>query len=1184
MYLKRIELKGFKSFPEKTEIVFNKGITSIVGPNGSGKSNISDAVRWVLGEQSIKSLRGDKLEDVIFAGSEKKKAMNYCEVALTVDNSDSKINIEFTEVTIKRRAYRNGESEFFLNGKSCRLRDIRELFLDTGIGKDSYSIIEQGKVDEILSNNPDARRRVFDEACGISKFRYRRAEAERNLKHTSENLDRINDIFIEIEKQIEPLKIQKEKAEKYAEISERVKKLEVNSFLREIIKLENDAKEVEVLLNETSKIIEEVEAEIEKAEKESVRLNEDVEMADIEISKDAEYISSLREMIGQKDSEINLLFEKSKNIEANIERNKSDIEKYNQNIEKNKNDIKELEMNRIQKNEALDKIEENIKSKEIKNDGSKENIDFMEKRIEEIKDETISLMNKNREFSNKMSVLEANKENMNLRWRNIDTETEELTKEKNKSDSIIKAANNEINLIAKNISSLIDDIKEIKSKTLDCESENKRINSEIIDKKYEINEYASKKKAYVDMENQYEGFKRGVKEVLKNKSLKGIDGAVVQVVRVSEKYEKAIESSLGSAMQNIITEDENAAKKAIEYLKKTERGIVTFLPLNVVKSSLIDLKRIKSAIKPLGIASDMLDYDEKYRNVIESILGKTLIIENIDDAIQFAKDTNYKFKLVTLDGEIFKPGGSMTGGVVKGSGNILSRKRYIEEYTDKIKEISLSIEESEKSLSDNEINETKLKNKLSDKENTLKEEEKNLILKKSELSKSEDDYKRANDGIEKLERERESIGSNIEYTISKVNDINLSIKETGESIEALNKENKELSQKLYDNRKEYDSYRKESEELNLEFVKLTKEIEAIDSDINRMKYENKNISEDIEKITKQIDRDKESIENIEKISDEEKDEKGKIMVTLSKASKKADDRKENREDLKLKYENTNLEIKKKERVRGEKREEYFKISSRLDRMKSGKDGYLNRLFEQYEMTFVQASDIRDDSLEITKKEIETLKRNIKALGNVNMDSIEEYKVTKERYDLYSEQKQDMEESMGRIRSLITELEENMKSEFRKKFGEISKNFKEVYKKLFGGGKGELSIENPDDILESDIVITAQPPGKKMKNINLLSGGEKALTAISILFAIIISRPTPFCILDEIEAPLDDVNVYRFGEFLKELSGDTQFIAVTHRRGTMEASEYIYGVTMQERAVSKVISVKLNEAEKFAEIK
>lgn len=1183
MYLKELELKGFKSFPEKTNIVFKNGITAIVGPNGSGKSNISDAVRWVLGEQSIKSLRGDKLEDVIFAGSDKKKPMNYCEVSLTIDNTSGEIDLEFTEITIKRRAYRSGESQFFLNGKACRLKDIKELFLDTGIGKDSYSIIEQGKVDEILSNNPLVRRKVFDEACGISKYRYKKQEAEKNLKNTSENLERINDIYIEIEKQINPLKKQKEKAEKYIEVSSRLKKLEINNFLREINRIDSENKDTKKLLDENEDKIKKELDKNNKLEEEYNNFKVEIEVLEENIEKEKEYISSLKEVLSKKESEIDIIKEKNKNKNKDIERKREEIKNLNTLSEENEDKIK----NNSQKIEVLsiekEKLEKSLEEKDLNNKEQKEKLEKAEKKIDTLKDDIINLLNEKQSISNNISTLEANRDNMNQRWQSIDEIISENEKNIRNTSKDIDLEIKELENIDSKFTEINNKILEIKDRIDTVSKEASLLEKDIVDDKYELNNLESKKNIYVDMENQYDGFNRGVKEILKNKNLKGIDGAVAQIITVSEKYEKAIEASLAAAVQNIITENENSAKEAIEFLKKNDAGRVTFLPLNVVKSNLINLKDIKSDIKPLGIASELLEYDEKYRNIIESLLGKTVVIENIDDAIKFAKDTDYKIKIATLDGEILKPGGSITGGSIKNNGKLLSRKRLINEYSNQINDISKKIDEEELKLSNLKEEKTSLyenRDKCINDKNSI---EKTILLKKTEAKKLQEKVEEYKSNIEKLEREKESISSNMEYTISKLTTTIGEIEKIDEKVTEFRKEVENSNKNLENNKVNYDKNKNEFNKLNIELVNLNNELKTLNIDAERISNENNNTDRKINITKEEIERDLHEIEIfVEKIKTEEL-EIANIQKDIQKVIKILEDKKYKRSGFKNSIDEKEKERKLNERILSELREESFKIASKLERFKNNRENYLSKMFEQYSMTFVQASEIRNDELIISKKEMESLKREIKTMGSVNLDSIEEYKEKKERYDFYSTQKSDLEESISGINKLIKELEHNMKVEFIEQFDKISNNFKEVYTKLFGGGTGELSLADKENILESDISITAQPPGKKMKNINLLSGGEKALTAICILFAIIISRPTPFCILDEIEAPLDDINVYRFGEFLKELSSETQFIAVTHRRGTMEAAEYIYGVTMQKRAISKIISLKLKEAEEFAGI-
>lgn len=1181
MYLKRLELKGFKSFPNKTDIIFKEGVTAIVGPNGSGKSNVSDAVRWVLGEQSIKSLRGDKLEDVIFAGSDNQKPMNFCEVALTIDNSDGKLNIDYSEVTIKRRAYRNGESQFYLNNKSCRLKDIKEILLDTGIGKDGYSIIEQGKVDEILSNNPINRRKVFDEACGISKYRYKKTESERNLRNTKENLDRINDIYVEIENQIKPLYNQQVKARKYLDLSEKLKKIEVNNYIREIQRIEKQLSEInsqyDVLGQELKNIDEEKIAFEESSKEVSIQIEE----IDKAIEKSTEYINSIRSVIDKKDYEINLLNQRKDNSSTKIKRNMEEVENINKSFVYNKENLEKINKEKEEKEKSINEFKNQISIFIEKNEANKNKIEELNDKIENLKDEIINLLNEKQDVSNKLSTLNANKENINQRNENINLEISEINEKLKSKEELLEEIQNKINSKKEKIEDFKKKVNSYYENLRKLKEDNHNLNVKIQNNNYALKEYSSKLNVYIDMENHYEGFNRGVKEVLKNKNLKGIYGALGQVVTVPQKYEKAIEAALGAYMQNIITSDENSAKAAINYLKHNKIGRVTFLPMNIIKSKKIN--NIQARTNFIGIASDLISYEEKYRDILENILGRTVVIDNIDEGIKFARETGHKYKVVTLEGEILNPGGSLTGGSLKSSGNILSRKRLINEFNEKIKatkEENTSIQEKLVSMEKEIIS---CKENIQHYEEEIKNLDKELIFSNSSYSRYEEEINSFLSSIKKLESEKESLGSNLSYTLQKkevlesqIKDIDDKHKNNKETIETLSKElNKESE--IYENEKS------KFDNINIQLTKDKEILKSFNADMERIKEYLNQLNNKKLLIEKENNEEENEIKDIdEKIIIEDR-EKENLKTQLNENNKSLGNKKIVRENLKQKLDDNNLKLKNIDKQFIELREAIFKVESRIEKLESNKESNNFKLFEDYNLTYLQAVELRDDDIEINKKILDSLKKEIRSLGNVNIDSIEEYKETKERYDFYSEQKEDLQKSIEAIEEIIAELEEHMKIQFKEEFDKINENFKYVYNRLFGGGEGNLTILDEENILESDIEITAKPPGKKMKNLSLLSGGEKALTAISILFSILLAKPTPFCILDEIEAPLDDSNIARFGTFLKELTSRTQFIAVTHRRGTMEAADYIYGVTMEQRAISKVIALSLNEAEEMTDI-
>lgn len=1180
MYLKRLELKGFKSFPNKTEIIFEKGITSVVGPNGSGKSNVLDAIRWVLGEQSIKSLRGDKLEDVIFIGSDNKKPMNYCEVSLIIDNSENIINIDYSEISIKRRAYRSGESEFYINNKPCRLKDVKELLLDTGIGREGYSIIEQGKIDEILGNNVNNRRKVFDEACGISKYRYKKQEGEKNLKNTKENLERINDIFYEIENQLKPLEIQKEKSLKYIKLTDELKVLQVNSYIREIETLDVELKEI----NNHSKILSEQLLDLEKTKKsqetELVDIEKKLSGLEIKITESNESIHQIQVSIDKKIAELNLIDEKINNIQINKQRNEKELS--------------ELKSKKLQREDALriliednDKLFSNLenlnKSKEsIQGSTDKGMIELnsIEEKIENFKNDTINLLDEKNNKNIRLSSLNTSVENIQSRKievrQNIDGISLQIEEKKSQLQTNLEIEKENKDIVQNLRVNKNEEINSLNSSI----SNLKNIESNINNKKLKINEYKSKLNVYLDMENRYEGFYKGVKEVLKNKKLPGIKGAVAEVIKVDKEYEVAIEVAMGSSLQNVITKDEYSAKQAISYLKQGNLGRVTFLPMNIIKSRKVNIQEIPKIDGLLGIASDIVTFKDEFKNIIENILGRTILVDDIDCAIKLGKMTNYKYRIVTLKGDVFNAGGSLTGGSVKSVNNLLSRKRIIEEFKENIEKEKIETQ----NLLENKVNTEKqlqaTRNNIGKLEVSIQEKEKIIFKINSDISNIKDDINSTEHTKVKLEKEELGFNDNLSYTNELINKLNKEIKEIDIKTSQIEQTIEEIDIKKQEYKQQYESDIKILNEVQLEIAKFTQVYENNQNQIQIFKNYINDLKNNIDIKEKEIKTGELEQQNVSEKKILIKVEKEELNEQMIDINKKYEDYKNDKLNIlkELKYKKEDFKTKEENYIH--LKESMYKIESKIDKLELSQDNYFNKLWEDYELTFKDATPLKNNELKIDKKNIENLKNQIKRIGNVNLDSIEEYKEIKERHDFYEEQKKDLEKSIESIEKLIVDLEANMRSEFSVNFEKINEYYMVIYKKLFGGGYGELKIVDTSNILQSDIEIVAQPPGKKLKNINLLSGGEKALTAIAILFSIISTRPTPFCVLDEIEAPLDDANIYRYGEFLKGLAKDTQFIAITHRRGTMQVSDYIYGITMEQKAISKVISLKLEQAEEL----
>lgn len=1180
MYLKRLELQGFKSFADKTILEFKPGITSVIGPNGSGKSNISDSIRWVLGEQSIKSLRGAKSEDIIFAGTQNRKSLGFAEASIVIDNSDGKLPIEYSEVTVTRKIYRSGETGYYINKVPCRLKDILELFMDTGIGKDGYSIIGQGKIDEILSNKSEDRRHIFEEAAGIVKYRVRKAESEKKLEQTKLNLLRINDIISEIESNIDPLKMQAEKAKQFLDLREELKNIEVGLFLYNIEsykeKLEQIVKDIEIMENHKQE-------EVEKQEK--LQKNKD----DLKIA-----IDNLTSKIEEVQ---NLGFESSNKIEkinSEISISKERIINNNQNEERIKNEIKECE-------ERIEELEEEKKQKVEKKDSLFSNKEKFEKELDEKQEELKKIMEKmstkeleiegkkqllekytdeKYEKSSNINAQDVNYQNIQKRQNNLKLEISEVISELDGQRDTKQELSSKFFEIENKRSKLVNEIEEVSKQKQKCEN---KINEFDISINKIVDEMRMKKSRLnflIETEKEKEGYVKSVKSILiacdRDLNLKkGMHGVLANLISVDKKYETAIEMCLGASLQNIVTENEQDAKKLVEYLRKNNLGRASFLPITTVKGKKID--KIKSKTNGvIGIASDLINTDKKYRQIVESLLGRTVIVDNMDTAINLAKQNSYSFRIVTLKGDVINPSGAIQGGSVQTKTvNILGRSKEIEELKNNIN----LLDEKVKALQEDKVKYQESVSSVIEKakefEKSLQEidityatEKQKILAIEEKIESSQIRLSKLKQESKKNEEQKIEIQNNKEEEKRRIEEIELEVQKLNEVIQEFASLNK-------DNQKYVDDLNFDITNLKISVSSFDESGTSIDEMILRINQDIENNKKSIENKNNELnvknEENKELNNKITELNNEVIEIKNLVANSSTKVEELKASRLKNNEEL-AKIEK---DISSQFDVIEDLKEHCVKIDVKKTKLEQDLEQVINTLWEEYEITPNNAGDYKKpDNVLTTQKQVNTLRNNIKDLGSINIDAIEEYKKTKERYDFMCEQRLDLDVTAGKLRKIIYDMTETMKNQFSEKFKQINKNFSEVFVELFGGGKAELILNDEDNILECGIDIKVQPPGKKLQNMMLLSGGEKAFTAIALLFAILKINPAPFCILDEIEAALDDVNVYRYAEYLKKFSNDTQFLVITHRKGTMEAADTVYGITMEENGISKLLSMKL----------
>ena len=1182
MYLKSIEVNGFKSFANKIVFKFNHGITCIVGPNGSGKSNVADAVRWVLGEQSAKSLRGSKMEDVIFSGTQLRKPQGSAYVAITLDNSDHSLPIDYNEVTVARRVYRSGESEYLINGTVSRLKDVYSLFFDTGIGKEGYSIIGQGQIEKILNGKPEERRELFDEAAGIVKFKKNKAAAEKSLEAERDNLSRVNDILKELEKQVGPLKEQSETARKYLAFKNELKNLDVNAFLLEIEKirtaLEDDQKRLQIVNDD----IEVNKQDYEQTKEEYEQIENTIEQLNSIIDSSKNEIHENKLAKERAEGEINVINQQIITLKMNDKNIHEQIDRINSQIEAGERELSEYTSQKGNLDTSTSDVEAALEEARRKSSDMAKYIDECQQEIENCKADIIEYMHESGTLQAKVGRYDAMLENINFRKTQLNQRLLQFKSDDAGDKKELESLEGQLEELEANVKVILAGLDQATDQLNDNQNRNKTNRELIHNTNEKLSATKSKMEALRNITERYDGYGNSIRRVMEQKQWNpGIIGVVADIITVKQEYEVAVETALGGSIQNIVTEDDATAKRMISYLKTNRLGRATFLPLN----SITDRGSVRSDVLKekgvIGVASDLVEVDPKFNTLAKNLLGKILVVDNIDNAIAVARKNNQSLRLVTIEGELINPGGSMTGGAFRNSSNLLGRKRELDELKEQIDNLkstaakAASLDEKLKAQRD------QLRTDI-DKFNA---ELQQAYLRKNTLTMSIDQVK------EKL-AESEKVLVSIDKEISELNNQISEINNNKNSLADNNKKHEQMRIEAEARIDELESHSQENKdklaeanakvsELMIEFNSIKQRDDFIVENIRRIEIDLDKYREELESFTSRVESSFAEITELEdKITSIKSDIESKTIHISDNESKVAEFS-EKREELQLSHKEFFAKREElSEKIAGLEKDSY-KLTSIIEKNSEKSDELSSYMWEEYEITYSTAKEMRDENLPelpALKKEIAAVKAKIKSLGDVNVNAIDDYKEVSERYEFLKGQHDDIVSAETNLVNIISELEKSMQEQFAEKFKEIQVMFDKVFKELFGGGRGALELVDTEDLLETGIRIIAQPPGKKLQNMMQLSGGEKSLTAIALLFAIQSLKPSPFCLLDEIEAALDDSNVRRFAKYLNRLTKDTQFIVISHRKGTMEAADILYGITMQEKGVSTLVSVNLIEGD------
>ena len=1183
MYLKSIEIHGFKSFANKIVFQFHNGITGIVGPNGSGKSNVADAVRWVLGEQRIKQLRGASMQDVIFSGTELRKPLGYAYVAITLDNSDHQLAIDYNEVTVARRIYRSGESEYLLNGTPCRLKDVNELFYDTGIGKEGYSIIGQGQIDKILSGKPEERRELFDEAAGIVKFKRRKLAAQKKLEDEQQNLVRVNDILSELEKQIGPLEKQSETAKIYLKKKEELKTLDVNMFLLENQRLQEQLKGAQEKYDIASEDLENTSKQYENIKEEYEKIEGQITLLDETIEKNRSALTDTSMLRGKLEGEINVLKEQIHSARNNEEHLRQRREAVLNEIAAKNQDKEGILSDKGQIDEQVAEIEKKRDEAKAALTAVQSCIEELNNQIEGGKNAIIEALNARATIKSKLGRYDTMTEQVNIRKAELTSRILRMKSDEAQQEETLKALNDEFEKINEKIRTLNDAVESKEEKLTLLRETLADKDKKLRDTQVSYHQEKSRLEALSNLTERYEGYGGSVKKVMERKEQeKGIVGVVADIIKVDKKYETAIETALGGNIQNIVTDDEETAKRMIGYLKQTKAGRATFLPLTSITHPQ-EFKNPESLKEKgvLGMADELVHVDEKYRNVAKAMLGRIVVVDQVDNAVRIARKFDYGIRMVTLEGELLVPGGAISGGAFKNNSNLLGRRREMEEMEARVKKYLKEVDTLLQEIEDTKAERNKLRLSLEEDKASLQKKFIEQNTARLNVIKAKERKEEASESSLELKNEEREIESQIQ-------EIRLSKEEISRELQDSETLEKQTEGKIKECQVLLDEKRSEESE-NLAGVN------ALEVEVEKMLQQQGFHQQNVDRINAELERSKSELSEIEEgllgnTGDIEQKENNirQIEETIQAShTSQSDTEKQLQEDITKKEE---LSAKQKnffkdrealsEKMAGLDKEVY-RLNAQREKLQDMTESQINYMWDEYEITLSDAAGMRNEELNdlpAMKRDISTLKDQIKKLGDVNVNAIEDYKNLMERYSFLKTQHDDLIEAEKTLEGIITELDTAMRKQFHEKFGEISREFDKVFKEMFGGGKGTLELMEDEDILEAGIRIIAQPPGKKLQNMMQLSGGEKALTAIALLFAIQNLKPSPFCLLDEIEAALDESNVSRFAKYLHKLTRHTQFIVITHRRGTMEQVDRLYGITMQEKGVSTLVSVNLIDKE------